>query len=201
MDGLGSAGTLYFEGFLLDRRAGCLRRVENAGTATPIALGSRALDLLTLLVGRRGELVSKDEILAAVWPGRVVEEANLNVQISKLRHILDHDRPQGSCIETVIGYGYRFTGEVAPADPTALTESWPPSDNADALEESREPCAADAADLAGNAQHAATTVSPRRLHVAVASFLASLSLVAVLVAALNWPSLRFVEGLSIPPPL
>jgi DNA-binding winged helix-turn-helix (wHTH) protein len=35
------------------------------------------------------QLVSKDAIMAAVWPGRVVEEANLNVQISKLRHILD----------------------------------------------------------------------------------------------------------------
>ena len=201
MDGLGSAGTLHFEGFRLDRRAGCLCRVDNGGTATPIALGSRALDLLALLVSRRGELVSKDEILAAVWPGRVVEEANLNVQISKLRHILDHDRPQGSCIETVIGYGYRFTGEVVPADPTALTEGWLLRDDADALEESREPCASGATDLAGNAQHAATIVSPRRLHVAVASVLASFSLVAVLAAALNWSSLRSVEGLSSPPPL
>src|SRR5215472_17582279 len=151
MDGLGSAGTLYFEGFLLDRRAGCLRRVDQAGIATPIALGSRTLDLLTLLVGRRGELVSKDEILAVVWPGRVVDEANLNVQISKLRHILDHDRPQGSCIQTVVGYGYRFTGEVVPAEPCAPTEALLRPGDADAPVESREPSESGATGAAGNA--------------------------------------------------
>jgi len=122
MDRLGSDDILYFEGFRLDRRAGCLYGMDPAGIATPIALGSRTLDLLALLVSRRGELVTKAEILAAVWPGRVVEEANLNVQISKLRHILDHNRPQGSCIQTVVGYGYRFTGAVVPAASAALTE-------------------------------------------------------------------------------
>jgi TolB-like protein/DNA-binding winged helix-turn-helix (wHTH) protein/Flp pilus assembly protein TadD len=201
MDGLGSGGTVHFEGFRLDRRAGSLCRVDKAGIATPIALGSRTLDLLALLVSRRGELVSKDEILAAVWPGRVVEEANLNVQISKLRHTLDHDRPQGSCIQTIIGYGYRFTGEVVPADPTALTEGFRLPDDADALEENRAPCASRATGLAGNAQHVATIVSPRRLHVAVASVLAGLSLVAMLGAASNWSSPRSTEGRRIPPPL
>jgi DNA-binding winged helix-turn-helix (wHTH) protein len=68
--------------------------------STPVALGSRALDLRGMLVERKGELVSKDAIMEAVWPGRVVEEANLNVQISKLRHILDRNRELGSCIHT-----------------------------------------------------------------------------------------------------
>jgi TolB-like protein len=60
----------------------------------------------------KGELVSKDEIMEAVWAGRVVEEANLNVQISKLRHILDVDREQGSCIQTIPGRGYCFVAPV-----------------------------------------------------------------------------------------
>src|SRR6202045_5344481 len=127
MDGLGSADLLLFEGFRFDRRAGGLFRLDQDGTATPVALGSRALDLLALLVRQKGELVSKDEIMAVVWPGKVVEEANLNVQISKLRHILDHNRAQGSCIQTVTGYGYRFTAEVRPVDPRALQETVPPS--------------------------------------------------------------------------
>jgi TolB-like protein len=50
--------------------------------------------------------------MEAVWPGRVVEEANLNVQISKLRHILDQNRTEGSCIQTIPGRGYCFVGAV-----------------------------------------------------------------------------------------
>jgi hypothetical protein len=56
---------------------------------------------------RHGELVPKDEIMQVVWRGRVVEEANLNVQIAKLRHILDQNREHGSCIQTISGHGYR----------------------------------------------------------------------------------------------
>src|SRR5215813_8839564 len=200
MDGLGSADILEFEGFRLDRRAGSLYRLDQAGIATPIALGARTLDLLAFLVSRRGELVSKDEILTAVWPGRVVEEANLNVQISKLRHILDHDRPQGSCIQTVIGYGYRFTGEVVPAEPAALMEGRPPPDDA-ALGENRERCESGATGVVGDVQHAPTIVLPRRLRIAVASVLAASSLVALLVAYLNWASSRSVVARLMPPPL
>src|SRR5215469_14701639 len=114
MDGLGSADNIPVEGFRLDRRGGCLFRIDDRGAATPVALGSRALDLLSFLVERRGELVSKDTIMKAVWPGRVVEEANLNVQIAKLRHILDAGREQGSCIQTIPGRGYCFVGAVRP---------------------------------------------------------------------------------------
>jgi DNA-binding winged helix-turn-helix (wHTH) protein len=112
MDGVGSDHSILFEGFRLDRRGGCLFLLDQEGVATPVALGSRAINLLSLLVERRGELVSKDAIMAAVWPGRVVEEANLNVQIAKLRHILDADREQGSCIQTISGRGYCFVGTV-----------------------------------------------------------------------------------------
>jgi TolB-like protein len=52
--------------------------------------------------------------MAAVWPGRVVEEANLNVQISKLRDILGH-----GCIQTVTGRGYRFVAPVIQPDADA----------------------------------------------------------------------------------
>jgi TolB-like protein len=115
----GSADSVLLEGFRLDRRGGCLFRVNQGGAATPVALGPRAVNLLSLLVERQGELVSKDAIMMAVWPGRVVEEANLNVQISKLRHILDRNREQGSCIQTVAGRGYCFVGAVNRPEPEA----------------------------------------------------------------------------------
>src|SRR5436305_14902343 len=101
MDRVASAEGVLFEGSRLDRCRGCLFRLDEGGTSEPVALGSRAIDLLGFLVERKGQLVSKDEIMAAVWPGRVVEEANLNVQISKLRSVLDHNRDEGSCIQTV----------------------------------------------------------------------------------------------------
>jgi predicted ATPase/class 3 adenylate cyclase len=70
---------------------------------SPAALGPRAFDLLLALVERPGRLVGKDELLALVWPGLVVEESNLQVQISTLRKILGRD-----AIETVSGHGYRL---------------------------------------------------------------------------------------------
>jgi TolB-like protein len=75
----------------------------------PITTGSRALDVLGVLVERPGDLVSRDAIIAAVWPATVVEDANLNTQIAALRRVLDDGRAEGSCIQTVPGRGYRFT--------------------------------------------------------------------------------------------
>jgi TolB-like protein/class 3 adenylate cyclase/tetratricopeptide (TPR) repeat protein len=98
------------EGFRLDRLG--LFRLDSAGAASPVALGSRALDLALLLVGRHGELVSKDEIMETVWPGTVVEDNNLTVQISTLRRVFDQARAEGSCIQTVAGRGYRFVAAV-----------------------------------------------------------------------------------------
>lgn len=71
---------------------------------TPVPLGGRAFDLLAALVERRDRLVPKDELIELVWPGLVVEENNLQVQVSALRKVLGP-----SAITTVPGRGYRFT--------------------------------------------------------------------------------------------
>ena len=70
----------------------------------PVALGSRGFDLLKALVSQRDRVVPKDELLDQVWPGLVVEENNLQVQISGLRRVLG-----ARAISTVAGQGYRFT--------------------------------------------------------------------------------------------
>jgi DNA-binding winged helix-turn-helix (wHTH) protein len=72
-----------------------------------------------VLLERPGDLLSRDEIMVAAWPGIVVEDTNLTIQISTLRRILDQDRAQGSCIQTVPGRGYRFVPPVAHAEPDA----------------------------------------------------------------------------------
>ena len=97
-----------FGGFLLDKRGGGLFRMGEDGETAPVQVGARALDLLSALVARHGELVTKQEIMNAVWPSSIVEEVNLTVQVSTLRRVLDHDRTVGSCIQTIPGRGYRL---------------------------------------------------------------------------------------------
>jgi TolB-like protein/DNA-binding winged helix-turn-helix (wHTH) protein/Flp pilus assembly protein TadD len=125
MDGPGSANVVLFEAFRLDLPGGGLFRLDHAGTTTPVSISSRALDLLGLLVARQGQLVSKDAIMEAVWPGTIVEEGNLTVQISALRRILDENRNEGSCIQTVPGRGYRFIAPVTRGEPAAPPQSTP----------------------------------------------------------------------------
>ena len=82
----------------------------------PVALGSRAFDLLAALVARRDRVVPKEELIEVVWPGLVVEDNNLQVQISALRKVLG-----AQAIATVPGRGYQFT--VSAAAPAATGAS------------------------------------------------------------------------------
>jgi DNA-binding winged helix-turn-helix (wHTH) protein/TolB-like protein len=107
---------VQFEQFRLDRRTRRLLRGTKYGEYEPVSLGSRAMAVLCALTDRNGDLLSKDEIMAAVWPGTVVEESNLTVQISALRRVLDQGRCDGSCIQTVAGRGYRFIPALVPVD-------------------------------------------------------------------------------------
>jgi DNA-binding winged helix-turn-helix (wHTH) protein len=93
-----------------------LLRIGNDGLSTRIALRSRAAEILYLLLQRHGEVVSKNEIMDAVWPHMAIQENNLTVQISALRRVLDDGRNAGSCIQTVPGQGYRFTPRVMEED-------------------------------------------------------------------------------------
>lgn len=76
----------------------------------PLVLGGRAFDLLLALIERRDRVVGKDELLALVWPGVVVEENNLTVQVSALRKLLG-----AQTLAAMAGRGYRFALSVSPA--------------------------------------------------------------------------------------
>ena len=95
-----------FGRFLLCRR----RRLLLAG-GEPVELGSRAFDVLLALVEADGALLTKNALLDRVWPGVVVEENNIQVQVSALRRALGPD--SRGWIATIPGRGYRFTGPVA----------------------------------------------------------------------------------------
>src|SRR6202051_4793164 len=79
----------------------------------PVPLGNRAFDVLQVLLAAGGNLVTKDEILSRVWPGIVVEENTLQVQITRVRRALGKDR---GLLKTVSRRGYRFVAEVMRAD-------------------------------------------------------------------------------------
>jgi TolB-like protein/DNA-binding winged helix-turn-helix (wHTH) protein len=129
MGALGRGGIFLFEGFRLDRHAGILLQRREDGTFAPMVLGSRALDVLYVLVERAGDLVSRDEFMAAVWPATAVEDANLNMQIAALRRVLDEERADGSCIQTIPGRGYRFAAPVTRVESSTPLASGSPSGN------------------------------------------------------------------------
>src|SRR6516165_7480384 len=132
MQGLAPSEIFLFEDFRLDRRGGLFRR-DDTGAFVPVAIGSRALDILGVLIERAGEVVSKDEIITAVWRETVVEDSNLTVQISALRRVLDRGRSNGSCIRTVPGRGYRFIAPVAHANAEVLPPSPQPDPGSEEL--------------------------------------------------------------------
>ncbi|MGF6852407.1 putative ATPase [Paraburkholderia sp. CI3] len=80
-----------------------MRTLHQSGTLVPV--GSRAFDILAVLVSAAGRLVTKDELLDSVWPKTVVEENNIQVHLSALRKILGEDR---NLIVTIPGRGYQL---------------------------------------------------------------------------------------------
>jgi TolB-like protein len=113
MNALTTADMFLFENFRLDCNG--LSRRDQSDHFVPVPIGSRALEILAVLVERPGDLVTRDEIIKRVWPATIVEYSNIAVQIASLRRALDPERPNGSLILTVPGRGYRFAGAVSRA--------------------------------------------------------------------------------------
>jgi predicted ATPase/DNA-binding winged helix-turn-helix (wHTH) protein len=84
-------------------------RREILADGQPLKLGGRAFDLLLALIEANGAVVSKDALMARVWPNQIVEENNLQAQISALRAALGEER---GLIRTVSGRGYQFAGKI-----------------------------------------------------------------------------------------
>jgi len=96
-----------FGPFRLDMRRHLLFRGEEA-----LSVPSKALDTLVELVRRQGEVVSKDDLLAAVWQDAFVEEGNLSQNIHVLRKVLGETADEHRYIVTIPGKGYRFVALV-----------------------------------------------------------------------------------------
>jgi DNA-binding winged helix-turn-helix (wHTH) protein/Tfp pilus assembly protein PilF len=108
-----------------DYRVDAARRVLlHRGETAPLT--PKAFDTLLVLVRQHGEVVGKDDLIKAVWPGRVVEENNLNQAIAALRRVLQDRRGENRYIETVSGQGYRFVADVGIVDPLPIDASAAP---------------------------------------------------------------------------
>jgi adenylate cyclase len=110
-----SGGEILFGPFRLEPQRRALYRGD-----VLIPLGARALDVLCVLAASPGKLVTKDDLMAQVWPGVIVEENNIQVQVWALRKALGKDRDGQDYVITVPGRGYRFAAEVAPQSSSAM---------------------------------------------------------------------------------
>jgi predicted ATPase/DNA-binding winged helix-turn-helix (wHTH) protein len=98
---------IWFGSFCLRPAARLLLEAE-----APVHIGDRALDLLIVLVERAGEVVTKDELFARVWPGATVVESNLRAQVALVRKALRDGEVGARYLMNVPGRGYRFVANV-----------------------------------------------------------------------------------------
>jgi DNA-binding winged helix-turn-helix (wHTH) protein/TolB-like protein/Flp pilus assembly protein TadD len=104
--------TYQFRGFTLDPA----RRLLTDSSGEPVALTPKVFDLLLFLIQNADRTLTKDQIMAAVWPDTVVEESNLSQNISILRRALGDVRGENSYIATIPGTGYKFVAPVGMHD-------------------------------------------------------------------------------------
>ncbi|MBY2919468.1 ATP-binding protein [Rhizobium leguminosarum] len=106
--GTPSAAGVLFGPFELNLSERSLKKAEEM-----IPLGGRAFDILATLIDQAGEVVSKHELIARVWPGVTVEEGSLRVHLSALRKALGDGQFDRKYIANVQGRGYSFVAPVA----------------------------------------------------------------------------------------
>ena len=97
------------------------RRLAREGE--PVVLSPRLFDALLFFVERAGQLLEKETLLAALWPGLIVEENSLSQMVSALRRALNDDAQSSTFLQTVPRRGFRFISPVivvAPADPVPI---------------------------------------------------------------------------------
>jgi adenylate cyclase len=100
----------WFEDYVLDTNRRELRR----GPAL-LAVEPQVFDLLVFLVCNRDRVVSRDDLLAAVWGGRIVSESTIATRINAVRRVIGDNGEQQRLIRTIIGRGVRFVGAVREA--------------------------------------------------------------------------------------
>ncbi len=107
----------HFGEFVLDPARRSLARADSAVSLTP-----KAFDVLLFLVQNPNRVVTKEELLQAVWGDTIVEEGNLTQYISHLRKALDHNSEDTRLIVTIARKGYQFTARVSVAEAASIAK-------------------------------------------------------------------------------
>ena len=97
-----------FDNFRIDSG----KRLLSNGGPEPVPLTPKIFDTLLYLVSHHGTVIDKDELMSAIWPDTIVEENNLNKNISVLRQVLGENPGENRYIVTVPGKGYKFVASV-----------------------------------------------------------------------------------------
>src|SRR5262249_56089507 len=90
-------------------------RGELPRQAEAVAIGPKVFDLLLYLIQNREHVVSKDELLEAVWSGRIVSESTLTTHINAVRKAVGDNGEEQRLVRTITRKGFRFVGEVKEA--------------------------------------------------------------------------------------
>ena len=113
-----------FENFALD----CERRELRAhGAIVPVE--PQVFDLLVFLIENRDRVVSKDDLIASVWSGRIVSDSTLDSRINAVRKALGDSGGRQQFVRTIARKGFRFVGEVNTAKPAGTATTSPPTLN------------------------------------------------------------------------
>jgi len=129
-----SAAAFRLGAWIIEPQLNCVSRGDQS-----VHVRRQLIDLLVFLAGRPGQVVSKEEIFQAVWPGQFVAESGLARCISQLRDVFDEDPRDPKIIQTIPTRGYRLVAEVRPLGEEAEV---PPVGAADAPIESTAPAPA-----------------------------------------------------------
>ncbi len=173
------------------------RRLLRAGRE--VVLAPKAYDLLVALVRRAGHLVSKQELLDAVWSDAAVEEGILAVHVSGLRRALGDSRRSASYIQTVPGTGYRFVATVQ--NEPAAAGAPPPAGSGTVLP-LLTPSSPEVYELVGKGRAHLLTASRPRVPQAIAAFEAAIAIDPTYAAAHAGLALAYcaqAESRLVPP--
>ena len=127
-----------FDNFCVD--AG--RRLLLNGGDERIALTPKIFDTLLYLVSHTGQVIEKDELMSSIWPDTIVEENNLNKNISVLRHVLGENPGEHRYIVTVPGKGYKFVADVRVTTDETIPETSDPEPQTERRPSKKSPFAA-----------------------------------------------------------
>jgi TolB-like protein/DNA-binding winged helix-turn-helix (wHTH) protein len=176
-------GYLRFGQFALDSRKRTVSRAES-----PVFLTPKAFDVLLFLVQNPNRLVTKEELLQAVWGDTFVEEGNLTQYISHLRKALGDNSGDSRLIVTIARKGYQFTARVTVAEAAAIAK--PAAVQVPGITESLR---VDARPIPEYATKEAVSKAPRRWRIA-----AAVAVSTFILAAAAYTSRRHYAGTKPP---